>query len=114
MKQTTTLNKPSFLKDWTPAIFTKMQKRISAHFSGKPMSTTHGNYPEMYLSWTAVSDRLGLAYTSSSSYAGYWICNTEVYHDEYPGYKYIGFAMANRRPVAILWDKDEKELIITL
>lgn len=105
----------SFLPSWTPRQFEYMERKISAHFSYKPMQTLHGNYPEMYLGWQAVSERLGLAYTSSSSYAGYWVCNTEVYNSKFPGYHYTGFALSsNGKGYAILWDKDENEIIINL
>jgi len=79
------------------------------------MQTLHGNYPEMYLGWQAISERLGLAYTSSSSYAGYWVCNTEAYNDKFPGYHYIGFALSSDgKGYAILWNEKENEIIIPL
>ena len=107
--------KPTFLKEWTEREFTKIQNAISGHFSGKNMRTHHGNYPAMYLDWKAISDRLGLAYTSSSDYAGYWICNTNVESNDYKGFKYIGFAISEKgRYYAILWDKDENEKLILL
>lgn len=104
----------TFLKEWTPAQFKAVEKAISRHFSNREMKTTHGNYPPMFLLFTAVSDRLGLAYTSSSDYAGYWICNTEV-SSTFPSYKYIGFALSDSGIVyAILWTKDEKEKLLPL
>lgn len=115
MTTATQTKKQSFLTEWTPDQFKGMERKIAQFFSGKPMSTHHGNYPAMFLNWIAISDRLGLAYTSSSSCAGYWICNTEVYSNEFPDYQYIGFALGtNRRPYAILQDKEENEKIIEL
>lgn len=108
-------NKKNFLQNWTESQCTLMERKISSHFSMKPMQTNHGNYPAMYLGWVAIIERLGLAYTSSSSYAGYWVCNTEVYHKFYPGYTYIGFAMDDKQKgYAILWDKEENEIILPL
>lgn len=105
----------TFLKEWTQDVFTTMQRKISAHFSGKEMNTHHGNYPAMYLGWKAISERLGLAYTSTSDYAGYWICNTEVISNKFPSYRYVGFAMSSdKKGYAVLWDKDENEILLPL
>lgn len=105
----------SFLPEWNEEQFITTQKGIAAHFSGKPMETAHGNYPAMYLGWIAIGDRIGLAYTSSGLYAGYWVCNTDVYNPKYLGYRYVGFALSSDgKGYAILWDKDENEIIIPL
>lgn len=105
----------TFLKEWTPDQFKGMEKVISRHFSGKEMKTRHGNYPALFLSFAAVGDRIGLAYTSTSKYAAYWVCNTEVHNWKFPGYHYIGFALGtNRKGYAVLWDKDENEIIIPI
>lgn len=114
-QENTSKGKIAFLQEWTPEQFKAMQRKISAHFTGLPMYTSHGNYPEMYLGWKAVSDRLGLAYTSSSSFAGYWVCNTEVTYNKLPEYKYTGFALSvDNKAYAILLDKDENEKVIPL
>lgn len=113
--QTTTKEKVTFLKEWTPKQFKAIEKKIATHFSGKAMNTLHGKYPAMYLNFVALDDRLGLAYTSSSSYAGYWICNTEVKSNQHPEYKYVGFAIGkDDKYYAVLQDKDENELIVEL
>lgn len=104
-----------FLQEWTPGQFKGMEHAIAAHFSGKPMETNRGKYPAMYLGWNAINDRLGLAYTSSSNYAGYWACNEDAINKDYPDYRYIGFAISKGgKYCAILWDKDENEVIISL
>jgi hypothetical protein len=104
--------KANFVKEWTPAQFKAMKAAISRHFSNKEVSTRHGNYPGMYLTFKACDERFGLAYTSSSAYAGFWVCNTEIYSAKYPGYNYTGFALStDQKPYAILWDKDENEII---
>lgn len=108
-------NNHAFLQEWTPSQFKAIEKAISRHFSFKQIRTLHGNYPAFYMGFKALEEIMGLAYTSSSSYAGYWICNTEVYNEKYPGYYYIGFAISTKgKYYAILWDKDENEIIIPL
>lgn len=105
----------TFLKEWTPKQFTAIQKRIAAHFSGKEMTTNKGTYPAMYLGWVAISDRLGLAYTSSSSYAGYWTCNEDAINPKYPDHRYIGFAISvDNKYYAVLWDESENEILIEI
>lgn len=105
--------KTTFLHEWDANQFKAIEKAISRHFSGKPMQTEQGNYPAMFLTFAAVADRIGLAYTSSSSYAGYWVCNAAPINPKYPNYRYIGFAIStDGKYYAILWDKDESEIII--
>lgn len=112
---TTTKTNISFIQEWTPAQFKAIEKAISRHFSFKQIRTLHGNYPAFYMGFKALGEIMGLAYTSSSSYAGYWICNTEVYNDKYPGYNYMGFAISTKgKYYAILWDKNENEIILPL
>jgi hypothetical protein len=106
----------TFLDDWTSDQFSIVEKAIARHFSNKVIKTLHGNHQPRRHSFNSIGEILGLAYTSSSNYAGYWVCNTDAYNDKYPGYNYIGFAMSKveNKCYAILWDKDENEIIINL
>ena len=107
--------KANFLHEWTPEQFKAIEKAISKHFSFKQLRTLHGNYPAYYMGFKALDQIIGLAYTSTSSFAGYWPCNTEVYNDKYPGFHYSGFAINNEgKCFAILDDKDENEIILPL
>lgn len=109
------LNNPTLLKKWTPEQFKAMQKRIAQHFYGKEINTHHGIHNFGYVTFVSLSEIFGLAYTSSSDIAGYWVCNTEVYSPKFTGYKYIGFAMGeDQKGYAVLWDKDENEIILPL
>jgi len=103
----------TFLPEWTTNQFQAIKKAISNYFYCKPISTNKGIFTTY--SFKQLADILGLAYTSTSSYAGYWICNVELKHNTYTDYHYIGFALStDNKAYAILWDKDENEIIIPL
>lgn len=107
--------KVGFLKQWTPQQFKMIESKIASHFREKEIQTLHGNYNPSFRTFDKLDEIMGIAYTSSSSYAGYWICNTEVYKAIYPGFHYIGFALSqDGKAYGILWDKDENEIIIPL
>lgn len=105
----------TFLKSWDEKQFKTMRGAIANHFSGDRLLTLRGNYPLIKWSFDGIDRILGLAYTSSSSYAGFWVCNTEAYNPKYPGYKYVGFALnKDNKAFGILWDEEENEIIIGL
>ncbi len=107
--------KPAFLQEWTEAQFKAIEKAIAKHFSGQIVTTNKGRYPRTVYTWAAISNLLGLAYTSSSSYAGYWPCNEDAINNHYQTHKYIGFAISeDQKYYAILWDKEENEILIEL
>lgn len=110
----------TFLKEWNIDQFKNMEKAIAKHFSGIDIHTATTryvvpNFHSIKKNFESVANILGLAYTSSSMYAGYWICNIEAINFKYPGYHYVGFAMDDKnKGFAILWDKDENEIILPL
>lgn len=104
-----------FLKEWTPAQFDEMQHAIAGHFSGKYFSSRYPHYQPSKRTFEEIGEIFGLAYTSSSAYAGYWICNDEIVCSKYAPYHYVGFALSqDGKAYGILWDKDENEIIIPL
>jgi hypothetical protein len=118
MKTTNTFSpvntKVNFIQEWTDSQFEQMNKAIFEHFKNKDVRTLHGNYYKSVrrINW---NDVLGLAYTSSSMYAGYWICNTAVYFDADNIYKYNCFTIGiDGNFYAVLWDKNKNELCIPL
>lgn len=107
--------KAAFIASWDNSQLKAMQKKITDHFNGKRFEGREQVFAPSYRTFKYLSEIFGLAYTSSSSYAGYWICNDEISVLKYPGFKYIGFAMNETgEGFAILWDKDENEIIIPL
>ena len=88
------------LREWNEKQFKEKERKISLRFDS---------------TWESISEGLGLAYTSSSSYAAYWVCNLKLYLHKYPSFYYKCFAIgSNEKYYAVLWDKDENELIIEI
>jgi len=107
----------TFLKEWKPYQFKRMEKFIAAHFREKRLRTSHGDYylPNVGTNYKKVNNIMGLAYTSTGIWACYGVCNTEPYFDLRNVYQYAYFVMDKEdNCYAILQDKDEKELIIPL
>jgi hypothetical protein len=104
--------KNTFLNQWDDFQIKGIKQAIVKHFSKMDIVTQHGNYPAEYRVFHTLNSIMGFAYTSSSNYAGYWICNTEVESLLYKGFKYIGFAISSTgKYYAVLWDKEENEIL---
>ena len=102
----------TFLKEWKAEDFKTMQAAIVNHFRKMEIKTHHGNYPLQYRGFNRLSEIMGFAYTSSSNYAGYWVCNTSVFSPKYEGYRYVGFSLTeDKKPFAVLWDNEENEIL---
>jgi hypothetical protein len=109
----TTKIAPVFKQDWTEQDFRTVKNAIRRHLIGKELDTHKGKF--IAHTFEQLDNILGLAYTSSSSYAMYGICNVHLKHPFYPEYRYFCFALAtDGTPYAELWDKDENELYIKL
>ena len=92
-----------------------LKRAISAHFAWTTLNTNNGVKNFVTPNYDQVSEFLGLAYTSGSSYAGYWVCNVDAENTHVPGFRYIGFTVGQDGGYyAILWDKDENEKILPL
>lgn len=107
-------DKPKLLKEWNPQQFKAIERKILSHFRKVGeirTSSGHGVLWPIY-NWNGVNNYLGLAYTSSSKCAGLWVCNVDAISEKYPIYRYVGFAIGeNGKYYAILWDKDENEIL---
>lgn len=100
-------------QEWNDKDFNKIKSALLRHFTFKNLNTRHGN--KVCYTYADLENLLGLPYTSSSSCAGLWVTNTEIFCKDFPGYKYEGFAISNSgKCCAILWDKNETEIIIEL
>lgn len=105
----------SFLKEWTPAQFKAMNKAIVKHFDNKYFSGRQMDYQPKYRTFKQLDNIMGLAYTSSSSCAGYWICNDTIVTSKHAPYHYIGFALgSDKKAYAILRNHLEEEMTIEL
>lgn len=100
--------KAVFLKEWSKIQHIIVEKAIKKYLNSRYFENSHGYFENLF-------EALGLAYTSSSSYAGLWICNVELYLDANKKYKIIGFALDTNTFVhAICWDNEENEIIIPI
>lgn len=92
-----------------------LKRAISAHFAWSTLKTNNGTKNYITPNYTQIADFLGLAYTSGSSYAGFWVCNVEAENEHIPGFHYVGFTVGtDGEYYATLWDANENEKIIRL
>jgi hypothetical protein len=106
--------KANFKEEWSEADFKTVKQAIKKHCTFKPLQSNEGT--KTFYTFSDFEQWAGLAYTSSSSFAGLWVCNgIELGHVLYPGFHYIGFALgADNKVFAILWDADENEILLPL
>ena len=103
-----------FLKEWRPydKVSSAMNKAILKHFQKKGLNTHKGHFP-VKSSFSYIDSVLGLAYTSSGIYAGYFICNVSLHYDD--TYDYYSFVIGeDGKFYAELQDMLENEKIIEL
>jgi hypothetical protein len=118
---TATQEKIELLKEWNN--FEVQEKRVLKALrlylaSHRVMFAPSGDISKKYvlkpLSQDQMLDTLGLAYTSTSDFAGLWICGGgELIHT--PFTRFIGFAISEGGDVyGIVWDSKENETLVKL
>lgn len=112
MTQTTVIA-PKLKKEWTPENFKTVEKAITDYFK-RTYVTTEPNVALFSIrSFRDVDNCLGLAYTSSSSFAMYGVCNTQAYFDYGKHWHFVCFGLAEGNSgfvYALLHDNDENEI----
>lgn len=87
-------------------IYLKSRDFYSYKSPDKPCLTTCKSY-------TDINNTIGLAYTSSSSYAGLWVCSDNLYLDIDKTFHLKGFILDNNNVVYAIWvNSDENYLYI--
>lgn len=110
MTTKTQAEKITFKKEWTPEDFKRMKRALKSFFLLKGLQSNKGF--KICYSYSDIESFFGLPYTSSSEYAGQWVTNSEVYSNDHSTYHYVGFAISeDNKPYAILWDKNENEIL---
>ncbi len=105
------------IAEFQPANFDHIQAVIVEYFKAFGLYYTTnqaGKQSHTVKDYDGIDSLMGLAYTSSSSYAGLWICNGlyVTYNDHY---NFECFALdAELNVWAVLWDKEENELQINM
>jgi hypothetical protein len=107
--------KTQFLQNWTTQQHKTAEQAIVKYLRSRFFETLHsGENTTPFCGCKTFRDFdaiLGLAYTSSSSFAGLFICNTELYLDTASEFGLVGFAMDKNHFVYAIWqDKKEREL----
>lgn len=107
---------PKFLNEWNEKQFADIESAIEKHFKNSKLITHKGEIQLSILdNFKSLENIMGLAYTSSSSYAGYWICNITLYYDKDKKWQYNAFAIGtDGKFYATVQDKYENEFIIEL
>lgn len=107
-----------FKKEWGKTDLSTVKKAIIKYLGSRYFESHHSNNKYCFLNCRTFPDFdnvLGLVYTSSSSYAGLWACNTALYLDVDHKYKLDGFALGNGGFVYAIWsDIDENEIIFPI
>jgi hypothetical protein len=90
-----------------------LRKAIFRHLTASKRFDQNGKLVMQPTTKMLCDDYLGLAYTSSSSWAGLWPCNVDVYADTEKSFTYGGFGMdMGGNCIAWLTDHDENEMYI--
>lgn len=108
----------TFKKEWDEKELQSAKKSIVKYLGSRYFESHHSEGKYCFLNCRTFSqfdNVLGMAYTSSSSYAGLFVCNTELYLDIDRKYKLDGFALGNGGFVYAVWsDSDENEVIFPI
>lgn len=108
--------KAQFLKEWNPQQFKAVQKAIVKYINSRYWESYKSPDADPFIKYgkqtfNGISEVLGLAYTSSSNFAGYWPTGEQLYLDNSHSWWLIGFAMDSASFVhAIFWDAEENEI----
>lgn len=108
--------KTEFLKEWSADQLARVKKSIRKFIVSRYWETHHSPDADPFIiagnnSYAGIDEILGLAYTSSSEFAGLWPCNTQLYLDNAHKFHLAGFALDKNSFVhAIWWDNEENEI----
>lgn len=110
-----------FLQEWQPfnTKYLKAKQAIRKHFAAnvytwQPTHEESSKKPFKPHSFAQINETLGFAYTSTSAYAGLWVCNAGYLWADNTHY-FTGFAInTDNQVVGIAHDFDENEIFILL
>lgn len=109
----------NLLQNWSSADFKNVEKQLTKFLKSRYFETHHsgiGKTPFIGCkTFRQYADVLGLAYTSSSSFACYNICNTSLYFDVHHKWK-IEFIACDKQGFVylIMWDNEENEIVFNI
>lgn len=107
--------KHTLLTEWNADQFKTVKKAILSYFKSRKFETLHNVNLSNIRTFNDLDNILGMAYTSTSSFAMYSICNTEVYFDDNAIYNIICFGLSTDGLVyCLLYDLNESELLFPI
>lgn len=108
----------NILTQWTPKQFKTVQKAVVKYLNSRYFETHHSKDRTPFVgckTFAQYDSILGLAYTSTGIYAGYWVCNTNLYLDSSQNWVIEGFILDKNSFVYLMcWDKYENEILIPI
>ena len=108
-------SKIELLKDWTPQQFKIVEDAILKYFQRTYLATLHNVPLYSVKTFKDLDNCLGLAFTSTSLFAMYSICNTQVYFDYDKKWDFNCFGLASNSFVyALLYDENENEIFFPI
>lgn len=108
-----------FKQEWSESEHDYVRKSILSYLKSRKFESYKGGHYSAFLGMSRFvhfSNALGLAYTSSSSYAGLWVCSDHLYLDTNRKYHLVGFTISqyDTSVYAIWWDEDENEIVFPI
>lgn len=97
---------PSFIKEWNRNQFNAINRAITWHFGNQLIQTQSGPV-HLMRQLAHIQNVLGLAYTSSSSYAMYSICNVQAKYRKDWNYDHFAIAENGRFYAIVRKENDE-------
>lgn len=107
---------PNLKIEWSAKDFKTVETAIAAYFRKTYVSCLHDDATGKLCaakSFNQYDSIFGFAYTSTSMFAMYSICNTEVYFDYAKQWHFVCFGLADGNSgfvYALLHDEDENEI----
>jgi hypothetical protein len=112
--------KAQFLPEWNASQMKQVKKAVCKFINSRYWETLHSPNTDPFIidqakTFDKIDSILGLAYTSSSAYAGLFVCNTELYLDNDHKWHLQAFALDSNGFVhAIFWDVNENEIAFNI
>lgn len=103
-----------YKKEWSPADFQKVNRKIKSYFGGKSFKNHRGEVVTVPTRFYDIEMFLGLPYTSSGIYACYSLsCNTNLFLDADFYFDHVAM-FEDGQVILVLNDINENEKLIKL
>lgn len=102
----------NLLKEIPESDMGMLEERIYNFISSRVFTTfkTHGDALGYCSTFDGYDKKLGFAYTSTSSFAGLWICNDTLFLDCEQGVRILGFAMTSAHMAVAVCETEDEDM----